>query len=368
MRRWWAIGCALLVLCGCETKEVEREVGYKGKARINPWLAVERYATRVGWNVHSVIAWTPPERQDAIWLVPVSVLGNDSFARRMEEWVKGGGHLVLLVEHADAATNDWTGHAMPPEVKPALTAMLDRAGIELDCNDAVEDQEVKFSGRKFKVDAKSGFSVKAKAKKKVASTFVSRQQGTGRITVVTDSRIFRNRWVDGGQRAELLQALLDASPRRGRMGVMRGEGLSLWGLVSEYLWQLLLGLLVWLILWLWKNLSRFGPLESAVPPPILRGYDHHLEALGDFQWRLDRASSLLSPLRELVVDLGQRMSVRLGRRDEDFVHFLSDRSGLSPERVSKALSEHVPEDAGGLTRTTADLQRLYQVLTPKAQP
>ena len=118
----------------------------------------------------------------------------------------------------------------------------------------------------------------------------------------------------------------------------------------------------WSLLWLWKNLSRFGPLEAADAPPTLRGYEHHLEALGDFQWRLDRAASLLAPLREQIVELGQRISVRAGRRDEDFFQFLADRAGLPRERVFRALAEAAPADSAILTRTTADLQQLLQVL------
>ena len=35
-----------LALTACEYTEVEREIGYKGKARINPWLAAERFVAR----------------------------------------------------------------------------------------------------------------------------------------------------------------------------------------------------------------------------------------------------------------------------------------------------------------------------------
>jgi hypothetical protein len=87
-----------------------------------------------------------------------------------------------------------------------------------------------------------------------------------------------------------------------------------------------------------------------------------LEALGDFQWRLDRAAALLVPLRAQVVERGQRLAVRSGRRDDDFFQFLADRAGLPRERVFRALAEAAPPDSGVLTRTAADLQRLLNIL------
>ena len=124
----------------------------------------------------------------------------------------------------------------------------------------------------------------------------------------------------------------------------------------------LVGLLVLVLLWLWKNLSRFGPLEAAADAPALRGYEHHLEALGDFQWRLDRGARLLEPLRSQIVDRGQRACQRAGHRDDDFFQYLADLAGLPRERVHRALTEAAPPDAAILTRSTADLQKLLQVL------
>jgi hypothetical protein len=369
MKRRLLILLPALVLTACEYKEVEHEIGYKGKARVNPWLAVERYAVRTGREVRPAIAWTEPETEDALWMMPASILGNASYTHRVEEWVGAGGHLVLLVEHADSETGDWTEHSMPPDLKPALFSMLERSGILLDGKNAssgkTKVETIRFEGREFKVKAQSTATVAEKGGK--AGVFASRPLGDGRITVLTDGRVFRNRWISENEHADLLQALIDTTGYKGRIGIMRGSGLSLWSLIMQYLPQVLLGTGVWLMLWLWKNLSRFGPVESDTATPVLRGYEHHLEALGDFQWRLDHGSALLAPLRGQIVELGQRTSVRAGRRDEDFFQFLADRAGLKRERVFRALAEQKPADAAILTRTTADLQQLLKVLNHSPQ-
>lgn len=359
----------VLFLTACEYKEVEHEIGYKGKARINPWLAVERYATHTGKEVRPVIAWTPPEAEDAVWIIPASILGNESYTRRMEDWVESGGHLILLVEHADSETGDWSDYAMPPDLKPALFSMLERTGIMLDAKGAssgeTKAESIEFEDQKFKVNAKSTATVSAY--EETAGVFASQPHGDGRISVITDGRIFRNRWINENEHADLLQALIDATGYDGRIGIMRGSGLSLWSLIVEYLPHVLLGLGVWMLLWLWKNLSRFGPVEPVTAPPVLRGYEHHLEALGDFQWRLDHGAALLAPLRGQIVEIGQRTSVRSGCRDDDFFQFLADRAGLPRERVFRALAEQKPADAAILTRTTADLQQLLKVLNHSPQ-
>jgi hypothetical protein len=354
---------AALALGSCDYVEVEREIGYKGKARVNPWLAAERYSQREGHEVKSVISWTAPEWDDATWLMPAAVLSNESFVRRVAEWVRGGGHLILVVEHATSDRNDWSTYPGETIVEPPLLRMLEGEGITLEMKPSgnrVSADKIRFDGVTYKVDAASDCSVKAGKRK--PGIFASRASGDGRITVVTDGRIFRNRWIGEHEHAALFDALVSATGYEGSIGFMRGTGMSFFAMLGQYLWPVLIGLGVWVVFWLWRNFRRFGPVETDATPQVLRGYEHHLEALGDFQWRRDRAVSLLSPLREQVVELGQRASHRAGRRDADFFQYLADLAGIPREHVFRALAEPAPSDAVILTRTTADLQLLLQLL------
>lgn len=357
----WLWLLAAFALTACDYTEVKREIGYKGKARINPWLAAERFAAHDGGDVRSLAVWSAPDAEDALWFVPASVLNNESFTRRMESWVNDGGHLVLLVEHANSETNDWFRHAPDDELSPALLEMLDGVGITLEGQEKpVTASKIEFEGDSYEVDAESASSVSVDDGE--PGVFASVESGDGRITVLTDARLFRNRWIGDKQHAALLDALIRATEYEGGIAFLRGSGLSLWGLLGDHLWPVLLGLAVLTGLWLWKNFTRFGPVEAADGASTMRGYEHHLEALGDFQWRLDRAAALLVPLRAQIVERGQRVSTRAGRRDDDFFQFLADRAGLPRERVFRALAEAAPADSSILTRTTADLQRLLQVL------
>lgn len=360
--KYLLIALAALSLTACDYTEVKREIGYKGKARVNPWLAAERFCAHLG-EVGSHASWVAPEYDDGVWFVPAQVLSNESFTRKLEEWVEEGGHLVLLVEHADSETNDWSSHSELPQPEPALISMLERSGITLATEgftDEVKATEIKVDDEVYRVDAASRSRVSMKDG--TPGVFATVPSGEGRISVLTDARLFRNRWIGDKEHAGLLEAMYYLSDYGGNIGFIRGSGLSLWGLLMRHLWPVLLGLAVLTFLWLWKNFTRFGPVEAATATSELRGYEHHLEALGDFQWRLDRAAALLVPLRAQIVEIGQRIATRAGRRDDDFFQFLADRADLPRGRVHRALVEAAPPDPAVLTRTAADLQRLIQVL------
>ena len=365
MMRFFLTAITLLAFASCDYQEVEREIGYKGKARVNPWLAAERFAQRTGHKTQPVITWTAPQRRDAAWLVPAEILGNESFTRRMEAWTRGGGHLILLIDHAAAATNDWSVYMPAAAIEPPLKAMLQRSGICLHERAHVSAKRIAFDEINYQVNARSAHAVSVNGGRN--GVFASLPCGKGRLTVLTDARIFRNRWIDQRDHAALLEALLDASPRNGRVGFMRGSGLSFWKLLGEHLAPVVIVLVAVVLLWLWLNLPRFGPFEAAEGAPELRGYGQHLEALGHFHWKLDRAAALLGALRARVTDAAQR-ACQLSDHGHDMHDFLATRCGLPAARIAAALTDSVPRDALALTRTTADLQQMLEILEPHTSP
>jgi hypothetical protein len=362
--KWFAILLTSVLLVACDYTEVEREVGYKGKARMNPWLAAERFCERYHGEVRSLVGWSPPQVDDSIWLAPAAALSNQSFVRAVDRWVEEGGHLVLLIEHANSETNDW-GMLPPPLLPdPALTRFLRDSGMELrpsrERDEKAEMTEIQFNGESFAVEAKSGTRVTVHGG--VPSVFASVTRGDGQLSVLTDARLFRNRWIGEKDHAALLDALVQSSAFEGNVCFLRSTGMSLWRLLGTHLWPVLIALGVWIALWLWKNFCRFGPIDAAAGESTLRGYDHHLEALGNFQWRMDRGATLLAPLRARIVERGHQLAAASGRKDDDLFQFLADRAGLPRERVFRALAESRVPDSAILTRTTADLQRLLQLL------
>jgi hypothetical protein len=358
----------VFTLAGCDYEEIEVETGYKGQARRNPWLAAERFTAAYGFEVESLTTWREPEGDDSVWLVPASVLNNELYVRKAAEWAREGGHLVVLLEHAGAEVSDWRTFNSEVEVEPALTAMLARAGITLTRRNGPERHGwfsesvlVNVEDAEFRVEAGAGQQVAAGDGK--AGVFATVASGAGRISVLADARILRNRWLGDADHAALLLALIDVADFEGSVCFSRGSSLSFWGMVKRHLWAVLTGLAACLAVWLWKSLVRFGPLEPAHPPDTARSYDHHLAALGGFHWRISRATDLLAPLRERIHEQSLRLGHRAGRTAEELHQWLAARSGLPAERVARALAEAPPADGAALTRITADLQLLHRLLS-----
>jgi hypothetical protein len=363
MMRRISMVIACVALAGCSYEEIEREIGYKGRARVNPWLAAERFAEASGFEVVSSGSWLEPEWRDSVWFVPGMLVSNQLFTRKLDEWMDDGGHLVLLLENAESETNDWRfASSTPPVIEPPLRTMIEKAGIEISEDKPRTLTNAGYRGKTFTVDANPRTRVKSGAAAE-PGLIASVEYGGGRLTVVADARIFRNRWISEEEHAALLTAILNDADKQWRAGFMRGSGLSFWNLLGTHLWPVLVALGAWMVFWLWRCFGRFGPLESADEPNNLRGYDHHLEALGGFHWEIDHATALLAPLRARIAEHGHHLCARAGRPEPEFLDFLAERAGLPRDHVARAMAATPPKDAASLTLITADLQKIIHTLT-----
>lgn len=362
MMRRLCIAVALLALAGCTYQDVEREVGYKGRARLNPWLAAERSAEASGFEVVSSSSWQEPDWQDSVWFVPGMLVGNQLFARKLTEWMDEGGHLVLLLENAESEINDWGfGSSTPPVIEAPLRGLIEGAGITIAEDAKASLIKADYGGRSYIVNADPRVRVKARDDAE-AGVVASIIHGQGRLTVVADARMFRNRYISEDEHPALFAAILNDADNQWRAGFMRGSGLSFWRLLGAHLWPVLIALGAWLVFWLWRCFSRFGPLEVEDEPNYLRGYDHHLEALGGFHWEIDRAAGLLAPVRNRIIEYGHHLCARAGKPESELHDFLAERAELPSEHVAQALAAAPPSDAATLTRITSDLQKILHTI------
>lgn len=360
--RWGWMLAMLLCLSGCDSKYEEVETGYKGPARTNPWLAAQRFLTAYGRPVEVLAAWREPTAQDSTWIIPAELISNVLFAKRIDSWMQNGGHLICLIEHA-GSPDDWSLPPSAVKIGPAFKTFLAGHDFKIEKSESgtKATKSIRFRGRAMEVEMNSDWQ--AAGRKGPMMGMPTAKVGAGRLTVMTDARPLRNRWIGDKQHAALLKALVDATGTTGKVVFVRGATLSLWSLLMERAWALLIGGGLVLVIWLWKNLCRFGPLEAVDAPSPLRAYDHHLEALGDFQWRLDRGASLLAPLRQEILEQGHRLMARSGQLDSDIFTFLGERASLPRERAARAMSEPAPPDASTFTRSVSDLQRILHSLS-----
>jgi hypothetical protein len=358
------IAALVILVSGCSKEPVtyrEEEIGYKGVARVDPWLASRRFLEAYGEDVLDLRNWRKPDYADSVWFVPAHTFVNESFVSQAEEWIRGGGHLICLVDHTMAGS-DWSKGRGVSAIEPAAIKFLQKHEIDLESSgpSVVTSAIVSFEGNSYEVESESVWRLRTRGGEPTLMT--SLRLGEGRLTVLADARPFRNRWIAEKQHADLLKALVESTQYGGFVAFVRGAPPSLWTLLWERAWAALIGVGVVILVVLWKNLPRFGPLEAAEAPSPLRGYDYHLEALGDFQWRLDKGASLLAPIREEIIERSQRHLARAGRLDEDVFAALAERAGITRERAYRALVEPAPADGFIFTRTVADLQSILKTL------
>jgi len=354
----------LLLLGGCSRyEEREREIGYRGAARLNPYLAANRFLQACGYDVRSISAWEKPTRADQMLIMGASALSNEAFVRETRAWVSRGGHLVLLVERAGAETSDWSNFNPEVVISKALHDFLAEAEMEVaepEGHDTVRADKISWGRKHFQVDVESQTGVKQHGHKPRA--FGTANYGNGRVSVMADARPLRNRFIDRGDHAALLLSLAEWSGEDGRITFLTGTDLSFWSMLRQKGWPALWGLAVVLVIWLWKTMPRFGPLDHADEGGAVRAYDHHIEALGGFAWRMDRCSASLAALRADVHERMNRRMARSGTRDADWFEQAALLAGIPRERIERAMHPAPVADETTFTRIAADLQKLIQSL------
>lgn len=359
------LGCLLLAGCGGYTT-TKRETGYKGKAKVDAYLAATRFLERFGHGVESKPGWPDLEQDVSMLFVPAEVISTEAYLREVDQWVADGGHLLCLVEWGESYRDEWTpfsGISFNKEaaIPEALDQWLEEAGVELTDNssDKFSEDKLTYHNKTYEVFAESHARLKVDGKEKV---FDQVRYGDGLITVMTDARPFRNRHIADHDHAELLLDLVNSSPYQGKIVIVRDAAISLWGLVWRYGSAVVIGILAVTVFWLWKNMPRFGPLRREEARTTARDYDHHLEALGDFQWRLDKGAAMLRPLRDSVLERAQRMA-SAGHREGDLFEWIAQRADITRDRAERAMTHDRPPDPASFARLVADLQKIHLSLT-----
>ncbi|MEM9236801.1 MAG: DUF4350 domain-containing protein [Verrucomicrobiota bacterium] len=360
----------MLLLASCSYDETTKETGHKGKARINPFLAAERFLEEYDYEVVSKPGWPELDGDMSMAVFPASAITAKAYVNDLDDWVYYGGHAVILLDGGESHLNDWNGYGFADtynldEFSEAFLEWTDDAGFEFDSFESDSDgrdtkdptESIVSGGEEYEVFMEAYLQPLNQEGERVM--IESRSFGEGRVTFVAEARPFRNRWIGEHDHAELLLAIAESSPYHGSIAFVRNVSLSFWSLLWERAWPAVVALILLVVFWLWKSLPRSGPLDSHESVSDLRAYDHHLEALGDFHWRLDRAQGLLRPLREGILERAQRLALATGNRETDVFELIAERAGVSRERVERAMTYERPKDAGAFTRLIADLQAIH---------
>jgi hypothetical protein len=186
-----------------------------------------------------------------------------------------------------------------------------------------------------------------------AAVLASMRRGSGRVTLVTSGRPWRNRWIGDLDHAGLLEAVAGLQPVTQVIFVNSGR-VTFWQLLWQYGWMPVSALGVLMVLWLWRHLTRFGPVVPR-ETGALRRMAAQLGDQGSFLWmRLPDHGALVESMRHRVL---RAAGARGLSEDAEGMHAaLAERSGLPEDRVARAMGGGGLEKPEEFRVVVADLQ------------
>lgn len=187
------------------------------------------------------------------------------------------------------------------------------------------------------------------------------QQGQGLITVLTDNWIWQNGELDAYDNAWLLWYLTQDSAVT---LVYRADGTSLMTLLMRYFPQALLAAVLLLVLVLWRNGLRQGPLQPN-PDRSRRQLEEHLRASADFILRQRGQLALLQGLQRDVMRRARQRQPGFDRLPvAEQWQALGRMTRMSVSAISQAMRPYPQQRmaVAEFTRQVAHLQSLRNAL------
>ncbi len=401
------------VLSGCGERTyvtVDHTDGYKGAAKLNPYLAAQEFLREnhdPGYEVKVRNGFVRYDFETGMVISPASTIGSEIMVDKMLQWVEDGGVYVCLLERGekrwidvgegcDHETDEWRRDdfwSMDVEGEESLEYLLEKVDIELvddpsgkttggvsyygepkdpvvlgDELPLVEDVSVEVNYGVDHLDLKIGGTRVMKYKGQLNGDdlyqegeyhrFLGLSRGVGRIYFITDARLFRNPYLGMSDHAVLLDAM--RSEVHGDIVFGYGNRRGFWSLMISYAGPALLGVFALLVFWLWKSIPRFGPLLE-IPEGHARNYAQSISNTGRFLWKYRSSDVLLKAMRENLLSRSGMFHVD-GQADESMVEIFAEQSGLDVEEVLEALTRNHVKEAGDMVRITRNLQTILKSL------
>lgn len=184
--------------------------------------------------------------------------------------------------------------------------------------------------------------------------------GQGKLTVMTDMRLWRNQELACFDNAFLLNALIKDS---NKTWLLYDEDLP--GLVT-LLWRnsktLILSCLLLIGLWIWSQTLRFGAIGQ-VDSRVRRSYLEHLSAAARYRWDSGDGDELIDLLRTQIL---HRLALRhqeLGQMSEQQqANLIARLSDTDESQIVQVMFTPVPQKIDGAIKLVQQLQQLRKQL------
>jgi hypothetical protein len=358
---WWAYS-------KFEFYDTQSELGYRGEARKNPYLAAGRLLEKFDARVRFKQVYTGPPPPGATLLLPTPRRGlSMQQSQRLRQWAEAGGHLILVTwtlwddqrSEGDYLLDPLGVHQFQNEPVTKPGAAQNKAALPAD-----PSQPVRLPDKTGQLDVSfdSHFMLKDAAREAAwaladdnGAHVLHYRVGHGAITALSDDRFLTNDAIEKRDHAALVVWLFNPKPGSEVWIVQSDDVPPLWRWLLDHTAPAVTSALALLVFWLWAASRRFGPTILA-PRSERRSLVEHISASGRFLWREARGAALY----EAVLDeLRQRIRLRHPAWAELPVEEMAQRaaalSGMAPTAVRRAL-------LGGARRREEDFVHDIQTL------
>ncbi len=416
-----------VLLCGCKGhwEDYEKTLGYRGKARLNPFLAAERMLNEMGHKARGTKALAQMPSHDAVILISGENGLPEGRAKQLLRWTYSGGHLIyclggtmpyndfdtqfgsfiaaILKEEMEDPVLEQLGVGLKKrvakeELKELAKGVLKKDAAEDDKKaappakrdeakkkdkepfDEEEDDswlesvnEVSWNGQKYQLSL-GGHQFLILQRKlrtgefsagpKKESLALHLTHGMGTVTLLAHARPFRNHWIGERDHARWLVDLVGSGAKKEVLFVTGASG-SFLGLLWHHGWMALVALTACLVFWLWQQMPRFGPIAE-VELDTTRHFASHIGALGQFFWRMRRGAFLVNAARDAVWERVRERHRSLDdgsrRMNDHLAEEISRRTGLPLKRICAAFDVAPPDSAHNFVTLMRDLQAIRAAL------
>ncbi len=372
---------AVVALYFAEWVEIANNDGYSSDAKRNPYLAAERFLSRFGIEIRSRDGLTlldelPPTSHTLLIASSRRSLSERRVAD-LRSWVGDGGRLILLasdfwdddlLSSGDSLVDGLGVQVMQPDgnieqpdlpiaslPEQILESLVNQGscGSETSLvriNLADEEQDITAAFGTWSYLAYDGDFEASAADNALGSQLLYIRVGDGAVVVMTSLGLWNNRQIHCHDHAHLLRWLTDDRPVL--WWLFNIEMRALPWLIWER-WPIAVSLLfVWLALWIWRGGFRVQRIPAQTNP-ARRELMEHVDGVARFYWQQGDSDRLLAPLRRLVL--------RGVQPTHALVAELAQRSGHSPQRVRRALTEALGKDSGGFVKAVRTLYDLHKL-------
>lgn len=364
---------------GFTTKRVH--VGFSGEARANPYFAARLLLERLGLRVQQKVELSRPQAlaEGATLVLAAGRAELDPpTVDTLLEWVERGGHLVVGVEYIperDALLSAIEVRAVWPEDdenEEPLDGALEYAPAELADRIAAR----RGSSAPEDVVLPDGRTLQARFGRSPTLTDLEDSTlwrhdagdgahilaigwGDGRITLFSTLRPFTNRHLGQLDHAELLWHVVGDGRTTDLYLVRHLESVSLPQWLLAHAPFALAATGVFLLLWLWRVVARFGPLAPS-PAPDRRSLLEHIRAVGRYYAGERQQPRLLQLLRADCLELFGRVApLARGLEGAARLREASRLTRINPRELLRAFTDVAAtrHDYSHMVRTLANFRR-----------